>query len=243
MRKSLLFICLALTACSSVSVVEEKENAAFAPKSAPVALYVRAFTVSKGAQFDVAPPRGATDAREATGRAITEGIMSRGARWVAPTRVLGDGEKPPREGLLVEGTILRAEQGSRALRIGIGFGLGRTFLDTSVSVFNLGSSTKKPWLTCKTTGGSNVEPGLVTGLVAPVSVAVPLIASIAGGAFSGVSKSNKGITQDAKRTGRSVVALIHDRLAARQLVKRKAWPKKSGSLGTPVGELNLPKFE
>lgn len=238
-----LLCCVGLTACSSVSIVEEKENAALAPKTAPSALFVRPFEVPVGSRFQVAPPRGREDARVATGLGIADGVLSRGARWIAPAKILDDPKKIPTKGLLIEGKILRAEQGSRALRIGIGFGLGRTHLDTSVNVFNLEASSKKPWLTYKTTGGSNMEPGLVAGLVSPPSVAIPVAAAIAGGAVSTVSKSNKGVTQDAKRTGRAVVAGIHDRLVSRGLVKRKAWPKRIGTLGTPLGELNVPSID
>ncbi len=238
-----LLCCLALTACSSVSVIEEKEIAALAPKSAPADLFVRPFEVPVGSEFDVAPPRGQQDARASTALSIVDGVISRGSRWVAPTRVIDDPKKTPIKGLLIEGKILRAEQGSRALRIGIGFGLGRTHLDTAVSVFNLEASAKKPWLTFKTTGGSNMEPGLVTGLVAPPAATVPLVAALTGTAISGVSKGNKGVSQDAKRTGRAIVATIHDKLASKELVKRKAWPKRIGTLGTPVGQLNVPTID
>jgi hypothetical protein len=239
----LLLCCLAFTACSSVSVIEERENVALAPKSAPAELFVCPFGVSNDARFDVAPPRGTDDARVEVGRNIVDGVLSRGERWIAPTKVLEKGQKWPRKGILVEGTVIRAEQGSRALRIGIGFGLGRTHLDTTVSVFNLEASAKEPWLTYKTTGGSNMEPGLVTGLVAPVSVAVPLGAAITGTAISGVTKGTKGVSQDAKRTGRAIVATIHDGLASKRLVKRKAWPKRIGTLGTPIGQLNVPTID
>lgn len=243
--KKILFLLssVALTACSSVSVTEERENAALAPKSAPAELFVRSFDVAKGAQFDVAAPRGKEDARVEVGLGIVNGMLSRGERWVAPTKVLEQAQKCPRKGILVEGTVVRAEQGSRALRIGIGFGLGRTHLDTTVRVFNLEASATKPWLTYKTTGGSNMEPGLVTGLVAPGAVAVPLVATITSTAISGVTKGNKGVSQDAKRTGRAIVATIHDSLASKGLVKRKAWPKRIGTLGTPVGQLNVPSID
>ena len=237
------FSVLLLAACSSVSTVEEKENAALAPKTAPAQLFVRPFEVPVGADFDVAPPRGEEDARATVSRTIIEGLLSRGTRWIAPTTVLEDPKKTPVKGLLVDGKILRAEQGSRALRIGIGFGAGRTHLDTTVRVFNLDASAKKPWLTFKTTGGSNMEPGLVAGLVVPSPATLPLIAGLAGSAVSGVTKSHKGVSQDGKRTGRAIVAAIHDRLAARQIVERKAWPKRTGSVGTPIGELNLPKID
>lgn len=244
MKNSFLAFCsLLLAACSSVSLIEEKENAALAPKSAPSVLYVCPFEVPVGADFDVAPPRGEEDPRASVGRTITEGVLSRGQRWVAPTEVLPDAEKLPAKGLLIDGKVLVARQGSRALRIGIGFGAGRTRLDTTVRVFNLDASAKKPWLTFKTTGGSNMEPGLITSLVVPSPATIPLVAGIAGSAVSGVTKSHKGVSQDAKRTGRAVVAAIHDRLALRQIVPRKAWPKRIGTVGTPVGQLNVPSLD
>ncbi|MFM8656048.1 MAG: DUF4410 domain-containing protein [Chthoniobacterales bacterium] len=234
---------VALTACSSVSVIEERENAALAPKSAPAELFVRSFEVPVGTKFEVAAPRGEKDARSSAARTIIEGVCSRGSRWVAPTKAFEDPKKTPTKGLLIDGKILRAQQGSRALRIGIGFGAGRTRLDTAVRVFNLDASSKEPWLTFKTTGGSNMEPGLVTGLISPPSLALPIIATVAGTAVSTVTKGNKGVSQDAKRTGRAIVATIHDSLASKGLVKRKAWPKRIGTLGTPIGQLNVPSID
>ena len=239
----LFFCCAALTACSSVSVVDERENAALAPQSAPAALFVRPFQIAKGAQFDVASPAGKEDPRISVARTMTEGVLSRGPRWIAPAKVLGEKDKTPAKGLLIEGSILRAAQGSRALRIGIGFGAGRTHLDTAVRVFNLDASSKKPWFTCKTTGGSNTEPGLITSLVVPSAALLPLLAGIAGGAVSSVAKGGKGVSQDAKRTGRVIAAVIHDRLAVRGLVPRKAWPKRRGSVGTPAAERNVPSLD
>lgn len=244
MKALLLFVCcVGLTACSSVSVVEEQENAALAPKSAPSELFARPFAVPVGTQFDVSAPRGEQDARSLVARTIIEGICSRGSRWVAPTKAFEDPKKTPTKGLLIDGKILRARQGSRALRIGIGFGAGRTRLDTAVRVFNLDASAKKPWLTFKTTGGSNMEPGIVAGMIVPSPATIPIVAGIAGGAVSGVTKSNKGVSQDAKRTGRAIVAEIHDRLVVREIIKRKAWPKRIGTLGTPIGELNVPSID
>ena len=109
-------VCLLLGACSSVSVIEEQENAALAPKAVPTALLVRPFEVSRGARFDVAPASEKDDPRDKVGRLIAEGALSRGARWVAPTKVLERGAKPPQTGLLVEGCVLVAQQGSRALQ-------------------------------------------------------------------------------------------------------------------------------
>lgn len=225
-----------------MSVIEEKENTALAPKSAPSELLVRPFEVSEGARFDVASAEKGEDTREKVGRTIAMGVLSRGERWIAPCRIIGKDTKLPREGLLVEGRVLVAQQGSRALRLGIGLGFGRTHMDTTVRVFNLAASAKEPWLTCKTTGGSNMEPGFIFGLAVPSPMVIPVIAGIAGGAVSTVTRSNKGVTQDAKRTGRAVTGVVHDRLVVRGLVPRKAWPKRGGTLGTPAGVIKLPEI-
>jgi hypothetical protein len=241
-------VLLALLAggCSSVSVTGEREDAALAPTAPPPAVYVHLFEVPDGAEFEVATPNKGEDARLRVGQLIADGIFTRSSRWIAPGRVAGDGEKLPASGLLIDGRLLRTQQGSRALRLGIGFGLGRSHLDTSVRVFNLAKSADKPWLTFNTTGGSNMEPGLAAALVtAPISapiVALPAAASVASGAVSTASRGFKGVTQDGKRTGRAIAAAIHDRLAVRQLVERKAYPKRGGHIATPFGEVGLPQI-
>jgi len=216
-----------------------------APAAAPAAVYWRLFEVPSGVEFDVSSPNQGEDPRQRVGQLVADGFFTRSARWIAPVRVVKDDEKLPRSGLLVDGRLLRTQQGSRALRLGIGFGLGRSYMDTSVRVFNLAKSPQKPWLTFKTTGGSNMEPGLVSAVVtAPISapvVALPAIASVAGGAMSTASRGFKGVTQDGKRTGRAIAATIHDRLASRGLVERKAYPKRGGHLATPFGEVDLPR--
>jgi hypothetical protein len=232
--------------CSSVSVTGEREDAALAPTAPPPAVYVHLFEVPDGAEFEVATPNKGEDARLRVGQLIADGIFTRSSRWIAPGRVAGDGEKLPASGLLIDGRLLRTQQGSRALRLGIGFGLGRSHLDTSVRVFNLAKSADKPWLTFNTTGGSNMEPGLAAALVtAPISapiVALPAAASVASGAVSTASRGFKGVTQDGKRTGRAIAAAVHDRLAVRQLVERKAYPKRGGHIATPFGEVGLPQI-
>ena len=246
MKKQRLFLALALFAagCSSVSVIEEREDPDMAPTATPAAVYWRLFEVPPGVEFDVSSPNKGEDPRRRVAQLVADGFFTRSARWIAPARVVKDDEKLPRSGLLVDGRLLRTQQGSRALRLGIGFGLGRSYMDTSVRVFNLAKSSQKPWLTFKTTGGSNMEPGLVGAVVtAPISapvVALPAIASVAGGAMSTASRGFKGITQDGKRTGRAIAATIHDRLALRNLVGRKAYPKRGGRLATPFGEVDLP---
>jgi hypothetical protein len=240
---ALLAVVLVLSGCASVSVVEERENAAMAPRQAPAVLYARPFTVRPDAQFDAAPLASETDARPRVGREVAAGIEARGERWVAPVQVLEPGQAAPGEGLLIEGQLVRTHQGSRGLRLLIGFGLGRSHMDSVVQVYNLAASRDEPWLRFKTTGGSNMEPGLLPGLIVPSPVTVPLAATAVGSAVGSVSIGQKGVTQDAQRTGRTVTAVVHDRLVAQGLLERKAHPKRSGKLVTPVGQLPALEIE
>jgi len=233
---------LALAGCSSVSVLQEKENPALAPAVRPAALYVRPFEVRRGAEFDAAAPVGGEDPRSKIGELMVEGILSKSDKWIAPGKILQDDAASPDAGLLVRGKILRTQQGSRALRIGIGFGLGRTRLETSVRVFNLAASKTEPWLAFETTGGSNMEPGVVGALV-PSPVAIPIAASLVGGAVTAGAMGIKGVSQDASRTGRVIAAAIHDKLADRRLVKRAAGVKRAGRVATPVGEVPVPNLD
>lgn len=124
----------------------------------------------------------------------------------------------------------------------VGFGAGRTRLETSVRVFNLSASTTEPWLAFETTGGSNMEPGVVGALV-PSPVSIPIAISVVGGAVTAGAIGAKGVTQDAERTGRVITAAVHDKLAKRKLVERVTTAKRAGRLATPVGEVPVPAVE
>lgn len=237
--KILLLPLLFLAGCSSVSVLQEREVASLAPNSKPKALYVRPFEVRRGAEFDAAAPASGEDPRSKVGDLVTEGVLSRSEAWIAPGKLIPADAPAPSSGLLVQGKILRTQQGSRALRVGIGFGLGRTRLETSVRVFNLAASATEPWLSFETTGGSNMEPGVVGALV-PSPLAIPIAASVVGSAVTAGAIGVKGVSQDASRTGRVIAAAIHDKLAKRRLVERATNVKRAGRLATPVGEVPVP---
>ena len=65
---------------------------------------------------------------------------------------------------LIRGEFTRVNQGSRLLRSTIGFGAGGTKVETNVYVYDLSKSSTTPFLTFSTSGGSNAEPGAITGL-------------------------------------------------------------------------------
>jgi hypothetical protein len=236
--KAIFLLVLFVTGCSSISVLPPQENRQLAPSAAPATLWVRPFTVPRAVDFDVS--RASTDPEEEAearlGRLLAEGILSRSDSLVAPGRLLAESETPVGGGLLVEGRILRARQGSRALRTAIGFGFGGTKFETSVRVFNLERSTTEPWLRFETTGGSNMEPGLVGALV-PSPATIPILVTAVGGAATAGALGTKGISQDATRTGRTIAAAIHERLVEGGVMVRRTRVKRSGHLPTPVGEV------
>jgi hypothetical protein len=228
-----------LTGCASVSVTGERTNPALAPDKMPSVLYLRPFTQRAGAEFDVSAPQGGPKAEQRLAESVSVGIMSRSEKWIAPTTVLRGVDSAPTEGLLLDGEMTRARQGSRALRLILGFGAGRSRMETAVRVYNLEKSATKPWLVFKTTGGSNVEPGLLAAVV-PGPLTLPAMAAMAGGVASTMSRGLMGISNDGKRSGRAIAAAVHDNLVKERLTKRRARVKRSGQIVTPAGEVSVP---
>jgi hypothetical protein len=69
----------------------------------------------------------------------------------------------PENAWLIRGEFTKVNQGSRLLRGVVGFGAGGTKMETTVYVYDLNQNSTTPFLTFSTTGGSNAEPGAVTG--------------------------------------------------------------------------------
>lgn len=112
-------------------------------------------------------------------------------------------DKPPKKGLWVTGQITEENKGSRALRAIIGLGAGKTKLETKTFVYNLDKSKKSPWLTIWTTGHSGREPGAIFSAMPSPIIAFNIL-GVASTAATLINHSNKGLTQDAKRTGKTV---------------------------------------
>ena len=90
--KFLLPLVFFATGCSSVSVLQERENAALAPTTRPQVLLVRPFEVRRGVEFDAAAAAADEDVPAKVGSLVAEGIMSKAGDWVAPGRLLQPGE-------------------------------------------------------------------------------------------------------------------------------------------------------
>jgi hypothetical protein len=107
----------------------------------------------------------------------------------------------PKNGIWIKGQMTQETQGSRALRTIVGLGAGKTKLDTRTYVYNLDKSKINPWLTIWTSGHSGSEPGaLFSAMPSPIPIFNILGAASTIGTL--INHSNKGLSQDAKRTGK-----------------------------------------
>ena len=218
MNSSLKFLPLALlglltvltTGCSSVSVQNLNHHAdSGVPLEKPTAIYVLPFDTN--GEFNV-DRTGAdlADFKAHLQQMMSAALTTRFPTYLAPSRAI---TSLPAAGnyWVVAGEFIRVNQGSRALRVGIGFGAGGTKMETRVFVYDMasGGNPPAPFLTFETTGGSGAEPGLVAAMD-PVSLAV-----------SAVSGSAKGVTDDTLRTSRMITASLSDYMYLRGWVSKE----------------------
>lgn len=149
---------------------------------------------------------------------------------------------PPKNGVWVSGQAIQEIKGSRALRTLVGLGAGRSKIETKTLIFNASKSTKIPWITVWTSGGSNREPGVIFAAMPSPILAFNIAGAVGVGATL-VSHSQKGLTQDGKRTGRTIGALILSEMNKPKNGIRS--PKFLGQINNPnisipFGELRFP---
>lgn len=187
---------LLLTGCASVSVRDPKQpkEAVTPPTEKPERIFVEAFSTDEG-QFNV-DREGAelTEFKAKTSRILQEQMVKR-LPEIASTHVARG--SLPNAGWLIRGQFVRVNQGSRALRGIIGFGLGATKMETKVQVYDLSQSSTVPFLIFDTTGGSNAEPGAIIGAGPPDLITAGTIV---------LSSWNvvHGVTEDSWRTAREI---------------------------------------
>jgi hypothetical protein len=125
----------------------------------------------------------------------------------------------------VQGEILKVDQGSRALRTGIGFGAGRTHFRTQVRVTEVGDSGARRILTFRTTGHSGLEPGAALGVVGGAAAV-----KTAGGMLLG---SLGGVNTDIDRTAHEIAATLSaylSRLGLLDPTRQALAPRKVGQI-------------
>ncbi|HPA19140.1 MAG TPA: DUF4410 domain-containing protein [Verrucomicrobiae bacterium] len=185
-------LCL-LAGCASVSI-RDQQVSSHKPKAKPAMIYVAPFE-TRGAAFNVdREGQELASFKQATAEMLQSKLIER-LPEIAPAERAP--KKLPASGWLVKGRFIRVNQGSRALRATIGFGLGATKMETEVAIYDLAISKKEPFLKFLTTGGSNAEPGALG------SAGTTLVAGVSA-LYSALGNAAHGISEDAWRTSREI---------------------------------------
>jgi hypothetical protein len=212
-----LFLALGFTSCASVSVEDGTQKIT---QTKPKMIYVLDFSTAGGDwQVDREGNQLADIKRELQlllQQTMCDDLSNRLIYAQSGTKT--DWAKP-QNAWLIRGQFVKVNQGSRALRGTIGLGAGGTKLEAEVQVYDLSHDSGTPFLTFKTSGGSNSEPGAVfTMSTAPATLAV--------GAAGGVSH---GLSEDTKRTAREITAALSNYMYERGWIGKDQWiePKRS----------------
>ena len=199
---SLLACGLLLGGCASVSV---KEDAWTQERLAvPERIYVMNYEMPADVLAVDRSGEELEEFRRMTADNFTKELCERISNWIAPAEPLKEGVRPEKGAWVVEGRVLRLNQGSRLLRSVIGLGAGGTKMETRTVVSLVDARGRKKTIAqIETTGGSNAEPGMLT-------VPTP----IGGGIRAVMSLAKTGVTADQRRTARMIAAAMAERLEA-----------------------------
>jgi len=225
---------LALCSCSSVGV-HSLHTKPVALRSAPSRIWVERFSAPPAA-FQLGE-RSASEKRVLRDEIVANLARSTAGQLrthAANSSVLVSGGTVAPGAWLVRGEIRKVDQGSRALRGGIGLGIGRTEMRTSVSVFKMTESGLVPLLRFKTTGNSGMEPGVALG-IATGGVSTAFSAASAAGTL--LMSSLPGVSTDIDRTSYEIAAVLSVYLQKNGLLgpsRTPIQPNMRGQLPTTV---------
>jgi hypothetical protein len=205
----------ALAGCASISVRPHSQTE---HATMPKKIYVTVFDVRHG---DFRVDREKIELRDFKKdlRSLLQSAMvaDLNSRLIPAAGAALDKTFPPQHAWLVRGEFTRVYQGSRLLRGAIGFGLGATKVETKVYVYDLGKSSTEPFLVFSTTGGSNAEPGAITG------IATDPLTFVVSTALSGAGNIAHGLTEDTRRTAREITAALSDYMYRRGWIETDQW--------------------
>lgn len=215
-----LVLILALASCASVSVQKAAEQAT---PQMPQKIYVADFDIANGSfKVDRKGVELADFKQNLRAMMQAGSVADLSHRLIPAVPATKEQSFQPENAWLIRGEFTKVNQGSRLLRGTIGFGAGGTKVETNVYVFDLNQNSNTPFLTFSTTGGSNAEPGAVTGAATdPVVAAIGVVASGAGGVAH-------GLTEDTARTAREITAELSDYMYRSGWISKDKWiePKK-----------------
>jgi hypothetical protein len=192
------------TGCASVSVTEST----FRPKSGkltlPPKIFVTPYTYAEDAlRVDRGGEKLSTFQEELSSQ-MADRMVTRLTTFIAPATVVGtDDVKLPEKAWIIKGEFTKINQGSRALRSIIGFGLGGTKMEATTKVYLAGRSGQREMIALiRTSGGSNAQPGALLGGAFGAGPRAVLVAA------------TSGVSSDSRRTARMITAALNEQLAA-----------------------------
>jgi hypothetical protein len=197
-----------LASCASVTAVKTDAESPASPNDLPAKFYVRDFaTPAANLRADREGERLAAFQSDIATK-LTDFLVEKLDRSVAPAAPLSaDADLPRGNAWLITGEFDQVNQGSRALRVGIGFGAGGTKVVTTANVYDLSTNPPTPLFAVRTSGGSNAMPGLIVN-ANPLTVAGPVVLGVAGAIAGGGVGLLPGLTDDLRRTAREITATI-----------------------------------
>ncbi len=221
MCRALVLLCTAMLAggCASVSVRSVESHQLKPGHTMPERVYVQTFEIpTENLRVDRNPKN-----LEAFQAQFSEQLAQYLTRTVnrsfAPAENIHATRPAARQNAwLVTGRIDRLNQGSRALRSLLGFGLGGTKMETTAEVYDLSGRRPEKILTVSTTGGSNSAPGAVTSAIQPFPMGAVGITMLASGVVVGAFP---GLNADARRTAREITAAMSEYAYQQDLIPKR----------------------
>ncbi len=226
MQRTAPFLALAavaLAGCSSAGIYNLQSRGT-GVSTAPRTIFISPFTVRTE---NLRLGERTRAEKSALGREISSTLARRTAsevrRYAAASSVIAPGRTPAAGNWLVRGEITKVDQGSRALRAGVGLGVGRTEFRTRVTVSEIRPDGPRTILTFRTTGVSGLEPGAALGVVGGAGAA-----QVAAGGLLG---SMSGVSTDIDRTAYEIAAVLSAYLSRNGLRSRSTLsPNIAGQL-------------
>lgn len=201
-RSSLALPAVLLCSCASVTVRDVESGASKTPKGAPKQFYVVPFSTDRAVVREHPSRKNPGKLRPEIQELVASYTASELSKHIAPATVVRGAAPWGGNAWVVTGDFTRIDEGSRLLRMAIGLGAGRTYVDTRVAVHNA-SAKNPPFLRFATTGTSGAMWGAATNPI-PFS-----------GLPVAVFKLQQGITEDSARTARMITAQIADYMVQR----------------------------
>lgn len=224
----LLLSCLPvlLAGCASVSVSNVHPKGT-PPKSLPQKIFVQEFIAPTDVFRVDRSDKQLAEFLKNERHALALALVAQLSKHIAPAEILPEGKHSPKGNhWLLQGVYDRVNQGSRAMRIAVGFGAGGTKMETRALFSNLATGKPVPFLSLLTTGGSGITPGAWAAFTPAGAFFIPGAVANAGGASLG------GLSVDRNRTAREITATLSEYCFQNKLIPERHTrrPKRLGGL-------------